>query len=50
MRQNVSNALANLASDTAARDEIVTSGGIRPLVLVLEDDELGRYAARALPD
>lgn len=38
VRQNAAAALADLAVDTAARDEIVGMGGIRPLVLLLEDD------------
>jgi len=43
-------ALANLATDSDARDEIVSAGGIRPLVLVLEDEaqKTKKYAARAL--
>ena len=50
VRQNGANALANLASDTAARDEIVGAGGIRPLVIVLDDEQNStkKYAARAL--
>ena len=50
VRRNGANALANLASDTAARDEIVSSDGIRPLVLVLSEEQNStkKYAARAL--
>ena len=38
VRRDGANALANLATDPNARDEIVGAGGIRPLVLVLEDE------------
>ena len=50
VRQNGANALANLATDTNARDEIVVAAGIRPLVLVLDDEHHNtkKYAARAL--
>ena len=50
VRRNGANALANLASDTTARDEIVGSDGIRPLVRVLSEEQNAtkKYAARAL--
>lgn len=50
LRQNVADALANLAVDPVARDEIVAAGGIRPLVRVLEVDgnEAKTFASSAL--
>ena len=50
VRRNSTNALANLATDPNARDDIVSAGGIRPLVLVLDDEgfDTKKYAARAL--
>ena len=35
---NTASALANLAVEPAARDEIVAAGGIRPLVLLLQGE------------
>ena len=48
--QNAADALANLAVDPAARDEIVASGGIDPLVALLTDQgpSTKKYAASAL--
>ena len=50
VHQNAADALANLAGDPAARDEIVVAGGIPPLVQLLE--VVGRntkqFAATAL--
>lgn len=49
VRQNGANALANLALDPAARDEIIGAGGVPPLVQVLGDEhnDTKKYAARA---
>ena len=50
LRQNSAAGLADLAVDPTARDEIVGTGGIRPLVLLLEDGgrNTKRFAAMAL--
>ena len=50
LRQNASSALADLSIDPVARDEIVGAGGIRPLVLLLQDEgrDTKKFAAMAL--
>ena len=48
--QNAADALANLAVETTARDEIVAAGGIDPLVTLLTDQarDTKKFAATAL--
>ena len=50
VHQNAADALANLAAEPAARDDIVGEGGIPPLVLLLEVDgrNTRQFAATAL--
>ena len=50
VRQNAAEALANLANDPSSRDEIVSAGGIRPLVSALKADrqQTKTFAAMAL--
>ena len=50
VRQNAADALANLAVEPAARDEIVSRGGIPPLVTLLgmEGNESKKFAATAI--
>ena len=50
MLENAADALANLAIDTTARDEIVAGGGIAPLVTLLKENgrNAKKFAATAM--